>query len=85
MASRPTSPLGLQFANSASIDRANAESASNATASTSSGSALKCRYDAFGETPTRRAATRNTMAFGPPSRASSVPASTKARYRLPWW
>ena len=37
------------------------------------------------ETPTRRVASRSTTLSGPPSRARSVPASSSARRRSPWW
>jgi hypothetical protein len=74
MASRPASPLGRHLASSASIERAK-RTGRRSHGLDQSGSALKCRYAAFGETPTRRAASRNTIAtVRLPGRARCPPA-----------
>src|SRR5262249_18619288 len=53
------------------------------TAARRASRSAKCRYAAFGTTPTIRVTSRSTTASGPPARARSTPAATSAGRTVP--
>ena len=67
----------------AAIRFASSSIAAAQTAASSSSRSAKCRYAAFGTTPTIRVASRSTTASGPPVLASSSPAATRPSRTTP--